>query len=151
MTICGYNDTIGEGLRMLVDGMVEALEKKAESTSVQDVLAREAVELDSMIAVMRNAQGGTLPEMFVGLNLLAKALFRRVQEDLIAQNSEDLGGACREVGESFIELLSNTENEYEERRALGGKSLSAQECAREVAEWALRRSVDLGSQKTIAR
>jgi hypothetical protein len=147
MTICGYNDTIGGGLRMLVDGMVEALEKKAAKTSVQEVLEREAVELEAMITTMRTAQGETLPEMFVGLNLLAKALFQRVQEDLKLQNSDDLGAACREIGESFIELLSDTETEYEVQREAGGENLSAQTCAREVAEWALRRSALLDGQK----
>lgn len=96
-----------------------------------------------MIKTMTAADGQTLPEMFVGLNLLAKAMFKRVQDDLLAQNSDDLAGACREVGDCFIELLSDTEANYEERRDAGGSSISAETCARETAEWALRRSVEL--------
>ncbi len=50
MAICGYNEKIDNGLKLLVEGMIDALEKKMEGGSVTVVLQRELVELDNIIA-----------------------------------------------------------------------------------------------------
>lgn len=141
MAICGYNDKIGKGLTILVEGMIEALEKKAEAASVSEVFVREMVELNTMIATMQKAQGSTLPEMFVGLNFLAKALFERVQRQLNdAKGGETIASECRAVGEEFIDLLSRTEKRHEVLRSTSGKDVPAEELARELAEWVVMQS-----------
>ena len=125
---------------MLVDGMVEALEKKAKEASVHEVLDRERIELETMISTMQKAHGDTLPEMFVGLNHLAKALFERVQSNLKDSKSEDLGTECRAVGEAFVYLLSETEKRSEQLRATSGKNIPPDKFAKELAEWVLRQN-----------
>ena len=140
MAICGYNDRIGEGLQLLVEGMIEALQKKAEMTSSQEVLAREQVELDNIISVLKTAPGEVLPEMFIGLNLLAKSLFSAVQNEMRESGSDDLAGPCREVGNHFVDLLAETEKRNEELRSHQDGNVSVAESARRLARWALERS-----------
>lgn len=140
MAICGFNDKIGEGLHLLVEGMIEALEKKAAATSAHVVLANELVELDNIISVLRNAKEEVLPEMFIGLNLLAKALFTEVQHDLHASRDKNLGKACREVGDRFIDLLAQTERKHEEMHLQESDGDLVARRARKLAEWALEYS-----------
>ncbi|TAK93478.1 MAG: hypothetical protein EPO07_18075 [Verrucomicrobia bacterium] len=137
MSICGYNDKIGQGLQILVEGMIEALEKKAAVTSVSQVLDREIIELDTMITTMRK-DGDTLPEMFVGLNILAKALFERVRHNLTESGSDDLAGECRAVAGAFNELLSDAEKRNEEQ---DHRNAPAEKAARQLAEWVLQQCV----------
>jgi len=138
MAICGYNEKIGEGLRILVDGMVEALENKVDHSTVEEVLRREVIELETMIFTMKKAENETLTEMFVGLDILAKALFERVRKNLKDLKSEALGAECRGVGESFIALLSEAEKRSEQRRIINGKEIPPEIFARELAEWVVR-------------
>ena len=139
MSICGYNEKIGSGLQTLVEGMVEALEKKAETASVTEVLDREMVELETMIGVMQQAHGAALPEMFVGLNILAKALFEQVRRNLEITKSDQLGAECRLIGQSFVDLLSETEQRYEQLRTTDATT-SVAESAKQLAEWVLEQS-----------
>jgi len=140
MAICGYNEKIGNGLKLLVEGMIDALEKKMEVGSANAVLQRELLELDNIITVLRTAPGETLPEMFIGLNLLARAMFSEVQKELLISDNNDLAGACRRVGDSFIGLLAQTELKHQELRSHsdGHTSIAAQ--ARSLAQWALEKS-----------
>jgi hypothetical protein len=140
MAICGYNEKIGNGLSLLIEGMVDALEKKVAASTPLAVLANELVELDNINSVLRNAKGEVLPEMFVGLNLLAKALFNQVQHELETSGGEDLGSGCREVGNRFNDLLAQTERKNEElqSRLVGNRSVA--ERAQDLAKWALEQS-----------
>ncbi len=140
MAICGFNEKIGEGLQLLVEGMIDALEKKAQTSSSHEVLAREQIELDNIISVLKTAPGEVLPEMFIGLNLLAKSLFTAVQNELRASGSDDLAGACREVGNNFVDLLAQTEMRNEELRSHQEGNESVAESASKLARWALERS-----------
>ena len=138
MAICGYNEKIGNGLKLLVEGMINSLEKKMEAGSANAVLQRELVELDNIITTLRTAPGETLPEMFVGLNLLARAMFLEVQKELLASGNNDLAGACRRVGNNFVDLLAQTEAQHQELRDGHG---SVAEQARVLAQWFLERSL----------
>lgn len=140
MAICGYNEKIGNGLRLLVEGMIDALEKKMEAGSANAVLQHELLELDNIITVLKTAPGEVLPEMFIGLNLLARAMFSEVQRELTISDSNDLAGACRRVGDHFIGLLAQTELKHQELRSHsnGRASIAAQ--ARALAQWALEKS-----------
>jgi hypothetical protein len=141
MAICGYNEKIGNGLKLLVEGMIDALEKKMEAGSASAVLQRELVELDTIIAILRTAPGEVLPEMFIGLNLLARALFSKVQQELLASDSNDLAGACQRVGDDFIGLLTQTELKHQELRSHDDGRISIAAQARALAQWALERSL----------
>jgi hypothetical protein len=140
MAICGFNQKIGEGLNLLVEGMIEALEKKAEISSSEEVLARELVELNSIVSVLSTAPGEVLPQMFIGLNLLAKSMFVEVQHELRSDGSDDLASACRKIGNDFVDLLARTEIRNEEIRSRQLGNESVEESARNLAQWALERS-----------
>jgi hypothetical protein len=150
MAICGYNEKIGNGLKLLVEGMIDALEKKMEAGSANAVLQRELMELDNIITVLRTAPGEVLPEMFIGLNLLARAMFSEVQRELAISDTNDLAGACRRVGDSFIGLLAQTELKHQELRSHsdGRASIAAQ--ARTLAQWALEKSSSYEVGRVIA-
>lgn len=148
MSICGFNDRIGEGLEALIDGLAVALERKALVNSVAQVLDREMVELDAMIRVLSEESQETLPGMFIGLNILARALFKQVQSNLQASGSEDLGGECRKVGAAFIRLLADTEERNEAQHEAHPKSPAA-ELAEELAKWALDASASRERQAKI--
>jgi|GEM_PF-2268624 hypothetical protein len=137
MAICGYNHQIGAGLQTLVEGMITALEQKARKDIVTNVLDRELIELDNMIAVMRNGSAETLPSMFVGLNLMARALFEQVRANLRVSGGEDLAGECRRVGDAFVKLLAETEERHVEQRAKRVEAPAA-EMAAELAEWVVK-------------
>jgi hypothetical protein len=141
MAICGYNEKIGNGLKMLVEGMIDALEKKAATSSAEVVLKRELVELDNIISVLKTAPGEVLPEMFIGLNLLAKSMFSEVQKELYSSQSEDLASACRKIGNNFVDLLAQTELKNEELRSRLDAGGSVAENAQNLARWALKKSL----------
>lgn len=144
MGICGFNEKIGRGLDLLIEGMIEALEKKVRTSSEEAVLARELIELDNMIAVLEAAKGEVLPEMFVGLDVLAKALFLQVQSDLKSSGNHRLGGACREIGNRFVDLLARTEQMNSGLELESNSKDAIAEKARRVAQWAVRWSRENG-------
>jgi len=146
MAICGFNDKIGQGLGLLVEGMIEALQKKAVNTSAAEVLQREIVELDTIVSVLRTAPGQVLPEMFIGLNLLARSMFIEVERELRNSKSGDLGAACRTISDQFVDLLARTEMRSQEMRQLGNNTSIAIE-ARNLALWALQTSTQLRRQE----
>jgi hypothetical protein len=146
MAICGFNDKIGQGLGLLVEGMIEALQKKAVSTSAAEVLQREIVELDTIVSVLRTAPGQVLPEMFIGLNLLARSMFIEVERELRNSKSGDLGTACRKICDELIDLLARTEMRSQEMRQLANNKSIAIE-ARNLALWALQTSTQLKPQE----
>lgn len=140
MAICGYNEKIGNGLKLLVEGMIEALEKKMEAGSANAVLQRELIELDNIITVLKTASGEVLPEMFIGLNLLARAMFSEVQRELAISGTNDLADACRRIGDHFIGLLAQTELKHQELRSHSDRQASVAAQARALAQWALEKS-----------
>lgn len=140
MAICGFNEKIGNGLRLLSEGMIDALETKAVRSTPEKVLARELVELENIISVLRTSEGEVLPEMFIGLNLFAKALFVRAQQDLTSLRGESLETVCREISENFIDLLSQTERRSEQMPLREDGSEAVAKRARELAQWALDQS-----------
>jgi hypothetical protein len=140
MAICGYNEKIGNGLKLLLEGMIESLEKKMESASADAVLQQELVELDNIIDVLKAAPEEVLPKMFVGLNLLAQAMFLEVKEEFLSSDEQDLGSVCRMIGSRFVDLLAETERRHQELRSFNTDQLSIAEHARSLARWALQKS-----------
>ena len=112
MSICGYNEMIGQGIRLMVKGMAVELIKKSDETTPKLALERELEELPVLINKMKEKGNSTEIEMFVGLNLLAKALFIFVNDGL-SKNSEsaDLDSLCALGADNFISILEETEKE----------------------------------------
>jgi hypothetical protein len=148
VAICGYNEKIGDGLRLLIEGMVDALETKTQVVSVNSVLSRELIELDSIISVLRSARGDVLPEMFIGLNLFASALFAAVRREVCSAAPPTLANACMKVGEQFIELLSMTERENQLLPLSEWSDDAIASRAKLLAGWALQQSKRLETQLT---
>lgn len=140
MGICGYNDKIGDGLRLLFEGMSDALESKSKKRSSLEVVERELIELDQIIGVLKTAPLETLPTMFAGLNFLARALFEHTHEELQKSPERSLTDICEVTCEDFVSLLAETEGENE-RIAPGEWSEEAIATrAKRLGEWALQRS-----------
>lgn len=137
MTICGYNETIGRGLRLLIQGMIEALERKSEACPINELLDREVVELEAMIETLGVDDRNTLAQMFVGLNFLARALFEQVRQNQSNASDTTWHDEMRSIGEAFNILLSRTEDHGEQRRA-AGEGRPPQQFAKELARWALQ-------------
>jgi hypothetical protein len=142
MSICGYNDKIGDGLRLLVEGMIEALDRKTKASPIAAVLDREVTELEAMIGTLSKADHCTLAQMFVGLNILARALFEQVRQMPGVERESSWADECRSVCEAFTVLLSRTENHYEqsEQRRSALTKRSVERLAEQLALWALRHS-----------
>jgi hypothetical protein len=149
MTICGYNDKIGEGLRILFEGMIQALHEKAVKSSAEAVMDNEIIELEAMINTLSRAKGKTLPEMFVGLNLLAKPLFERVRANLKSSVNGDLGMECREVGEAFVALLADAERKSIRQRLKLGSNIEPEELASDLAQWVLKECEKREKRETV--
>jgi hypothetical protein len=140
MGICGYNDKIGGGIQLLVEGMIDALEKKAATSTTDEVLALELVELEAMISVLGATEGETLPTMFAGLDILAKALFSAVRAELLSSRDPNLAVACRRIGGEFVNLLAETEAKSQHLKSSPEAQDSPAGLAETLAEWALSRS-----------
>ena len=149
MAICGFNDKIGDGLKLLVEGMIEALEVKAAAASPEKALQRELLELDTIICVLRTAKGQVLPEMFVGLNLLAKAMFVEVERELRNSVTNDLRAVCLRIGTEFIDLLARTEDRSKALRQQNESTLITTE-AKRLAQWALEASSRFNAQGNLS-
>lgn len=108
MTICGYNAQIGMGLNLLIEGMATAMQEKAEiAEDAIQALDDEISELDIMIEVMKNK--GTVQDMFVGLNILAKYLFLEIRREIINSPNSSIPDLCERIGEAFISTVRDAE------------------------------------------
>jgi hypothetical protein len=76
MTICGYNKTMGSGIRHLFDGVYDAVKDKAieEECRFQDVLIRELIEIPAINKSLSIDNTFQL-KMFYGLNQLVFPFF----------------------------------------------------------------------------
>jgi hypothetical protein len=158
MGICGYNDKIGGGIQLLVEGMIDALEKKAAASTTDEVLALELVELEAMISVLGATEGETLPTMFAGLDILAKALFSAVRAELLSSRNRSLAVACRRIGGEFVDLLAETEAKSQQMKKSQEAQASPADLAEALAEWALSRSrgalretAEVAADRSVAR
>ncbi|MBT0769856.1 hypothetical protein KIH74_13040 [Kineosporia sp. J2-2] len=79
MVVCGYNDTMGDGIRLLFEGMYQAILTKSEQerSTFRDVLRRE---LFGMLDVNRQLSVASSPDlqMLLGLNGMVLPHFTRL-------------------------------------------------------------------------
>lgn len=139
MSICGYNKKIGDALMLLAEGMIDALLEKPDMPDIDYVLHREDEELDVMISSMRDHDDVRI-NMFLGLNLLARPLFRVARLKIASDPSLSLEDAIMDTTRSFIELLEATENHNKKMRSDGKDADPIREFAAELASYALTMS-----------
>ncbi len=109
MTVCGYNLRMGEGIRILFDGMYEAIRMKAQSEGVPFVriLRRELIEIPQINGSIGSSRAPAL-QLFHGLNEMALAHFERVLAD---SGSESISKTEFMAGiEEFVSVLEEVEN-----------------------------------------
>jgi len=137
MGICGYNAKMGDGIRLLFEGMYEAIfdKSEAEGISVVDVLRRELIEIPGINVALRSGDKTAL-KMFYGLNVMALAHFSTVltntERDKKRSFMSEVEGfiRCLEEVEDFSAALPRAKSQTDE--AIG-------ERATEIAEWISRR------------
>ena len=109
MTICGYNDLMGKGIRILFEGMYEAVRAKSEAEGVpfSSVLERELVEIPQINCALASRRSNTL-SMFLGLNQMALAHF----VDLLSRDPAKSGAkeAFMFEVDNFIATLRRAED-----------------------------------------
>lgn len=135
MTVCGYNDGMGAGIRVLCEGFYDAVDEKArlEDKTFADILVREAIEIPNVNTSLSHSDDYR-SLMFRGLNALALPIF---QEAL----RESVGGAITkpafmQLVERFIDCLAETEAHNQSVRMVSDKDAIA-ERARRIGAWAV--------------
>ncbi len=140
MSLCGYNEKIGKGLEFFIEGMADSLNEKTLLRSKEQVLEQELIELENMIDVLKTATHNTSAEMFVGLNMLAQAMFLNVRDKIGKDNNRDLVKTCVEVGKDFINLLARTEEKNKQVPLAEWNNMAIADKARSLAGWAVDNS-----------
>ena len=130
MSICGFNETMEEGLKILFKGMILALENRAlrEKCSFRKVLELEIEEIPIINEKLSSADSVEL-KMFKGINLLALPLFKE------ASTLDSSPESVEKIYSSFIEVLKKTE-EYNLSH-IANKEVSLQDKANELGSWVI--------------
>lgn len=108
MTVCGYNMRMGEGLRILFDGMYDAIQTKSDQEGVPfiHILRRELIEIPQINGAISSSNLTTL-KLFYGLNEMALPHFKHVLE----HSSEEISKAEFMAGvEEFVAVLEEVED-----------------------------------------
>jgi len=133
MTICGYNQKIGDALIMLVDGLIDAMERRVTSEGPVTALKVEINELEIMIKTMNGH--GTMPDMFVGLNVLALHLFKAAHADIESNSGATIRSSCQNNARAFINTLSDAEAYREDLEVGKLVGIGHTELIARVAKW----------------
>jgi hypothetical protein len=132
MTICGYNAQIATGLSSLTDGMIKAIEDRAQSSgmTIEQVLKLEILEL----RILQESFQGTSNEnilLLTRLNGLAQPVF-----ELVAQDLQEGQGEFRECMTSrmseFIRFVARTEERAARLRREAGHSVEETTAAMQI-------------------
>lgn len=109
MAVCGYNARMGEGIRLLFEGMYEAILDKSreEGIAFEAVLKRELIEIPQINAALGRANDH-IAGMFGGLNVMALAHFTQAL-DRPGSASGDKAAFMAEV-DRFIGTLAEVED-----------------------------------------
>lgn len=107
MGLCGYNYKIGNGLKNLLDGMIDSIEEKATKVGAVKALNDEIHELDVMISKMKNQ--GVIQDMFVGLNVFAKYFFSEILKEISINPELSIRNVSEKLIPSFIMTIKEAE------------------------------------------
>ena len=149
MVFCGYNDTMADGLRLFVEGMIEAMLARHDvGVPMEEVLRTELVDLAKLNETLgtANREPSDLLNALVAINVFAQTIFSRsIGENIDAEKFTD---SCRNSASLFVELVRVTEErhleELHKRRANHGDALAIQS----VGNWLMRR-VDLAVDSNV--
>lgn len=149
MAFCGYNETMANGIRLLIEGMIEAMLARHDSgTSMEEVLRTELIDLAKMneTLTMADRQPGDLLNALTAINLFAQTIFSRsIDKKTDAGRFAD---ECRHSSLAFIKLVKLTEERHLSelhRRKVGHGSTIAMES---VAKWLLQHASEVAESKT---
>lgn len=133
MTICGYNQKMGDGLEVLFQGMYEAVAQKAlqEGIEISAVLERELVEIPCINLELKRSFSPEL-QMFCGLNDIAMPFFAEVLEHI--RSGKDPRTSFSMVLQEFVSTLEHAEGESEKRPQVEGKE-NVQGRAKALGKW----------------
>lgn len=107
MAICGYNEKIGEGLRLLIEGMAMSMQEKADRLGTIQALDDELYELSEMIKRMQGK--GPVPEIFIGLDIFAERFFAEVKKVALRDNTAIIADIMADMGPRFIATIKYAE------------------------------------------
>jgi hypothetical protein len=125
MAFCGYNDTMADGIRMLVEGMIEAMvARHTRGEPMKEVVETELRDLRVMNSVILEQE--PVPRILEGLaaiNLFAQSIFSLSRDS--SDDPDDFAKACRKQCERFIKLVQVTEQRHEAEMEATGRGDAA--------------------------
>ena len=119
MTICGYDERMGRGLREFAAGLSAAIRSKAATAGVEEreQLQREADQIFILSAYLHEQFSGTTDESlrqaisaFFGLVLMSRGL---LGSGLSSTGTRNLEETLRVNCEALIEILREFERQYD--------------------------------------
>lgn len=137
MTVCGYNKLMGSGIRILFEGMYEAVAAKTreENLSFEAILRRETIEIPEINSALTKGTDVTM-QMFYGLNVMALRLFRELLDIHESQARPVDKAMFMELVDGFIATLENVEDyNISIPPALPQSERNIRERASTIAEW----------------
>lgn len=135
MTVCGYNDGMGAGIRILCEGFYDAVDEKArlENKAFADILTREVIEIPNVNASLSRSEEYRAV-MFRGLNAFALPLFREALSSCVEGSIAK--PAFMELVDRFVACLAETESHNRSVRMVADEDAIAAR-ARHIGDWAL--------------
>jgi hypothetical protein len=148
MAFCGYNETMASGIRLLVEGMIEAMLARHNSgASMEEVLRTELIDLAKMneTLTMADRQPGDLLNALTAINLFAQTIFSRSTGK--KSDADYFAEECRHSGIAFINLVKLTEerhlSELHRRKVSHGSAIAMES----VAKWLLQHASEVVESK----
>ena len=132
MVVCGYDNKMGEGLRLLFEGVIAALERTADTDgiSLRNAVGADLAEIPIVNARLSKSDG-TEVRMCRGLNGMVLAVFEAIASE--TEDDESVGPRAAKHVDRFIELLSEAENHNEHIKT--SLDVSYEERADRVGRW----------------
>jgi len=133
MAICGYNKKIGNGLKLLFDGMIDSMEEKAVKSNEIKVLDDEIRELNIMIERMQNQ--GVIQDIFIGLNTFAKHFFTEIRKQIEINPTESLRSLADKITPAFIMTIKGAEEYRNDFESIPNETGDEDYAIKLVADW----------------
>ena len=137
MTVCGYNSTMGIGIKTLFQGMYEAIAAKCdeEGLSFEAILRRETLEIPEINKALTKGHDVSMG-LFFGLNVMALRLFRELLDLHERQNLPLTHDAFMELVDAFVSTLEHVEEfNLSIAPAKPQSDAAIQERAAHIASW----------------
>jgi len=138
MIVCGYNEQMGRGLKLLFEGVHATILERSRRDELpfSEVLRREIIEMTRISGALKAGQGCTL-SMLVGLNAMVTALF----EDLLSSGDPDLADEAvfmKEVDKMVIAVMESDQYNALHRPPSKSSDTIIERSAGAVGEWMMK-------------